>query len=323
MSLCTSTFSIVALDPETGDLGVAVASHYFSVGSVVPWAEATVGALATQANVNVGYGPRGLELLRQGLTPREVLERLLEEDPFDQKDARQLVIIDVQGRVAAYTGAVAPSWCGDQQGAFWSVQGNFLAGSQVLDAMGKAFETSAGELPERLYAALIAGDDAGGDYRGRRSASILVVRKQGGRNINNDRYVYLNVDDHPEPLIELKRLLHLNLYYIQRDRGFKLLKAGGFSQAKIAFEMADKYCAGMFDVQVGLALAQYLSDEKRAAIERLRAANLIGRRSDEQWHVLGQLLPEHACTLRDLQKLARQGDTCGQDADVLKSIFRA
>ena len=184
-----NTFSIVGYDPVNGDWGVAVASRYFSVGAVVPWAEANVGAIATQANVNVGYGPRGLELLRQGLTARQVLDKLLEEDTFPGKDGRQVAIIDGHGNIAAYTGPNAPKWAGDRQGKTWSAQGNILVGPQVPAAMGEAFEATHGELAEKLFAALKAGDDAGGDSRGKQSASMLVVRKGGGRNYNNDRYI--------------------------------------------------------------------------------------------------------------------------------------
>src|SRR6266446_5628608 len=183
-----STFSIVAIDPANGDMGVTVASRYFSVGSVVPWALAGVGAVATQANVNVGYGPRGIDLLRQGLSAPEVLKRLLEEDTFEGKDGRQVAIVDAQGRIAAYTGPNAPHWAGDRQGKTWSAQGNILAGPQVPEAMGRAFDSTPGELAEKLYAALKAGDSVGGDKRGRQSASVLIVCKECGRNTNNDRY---------------------------------------------------------------------------------------------------------------------------------------
>src|ERR1700758_3309581 len=188
-----NTFSIVGYDPVNGDWGVAVASRYFSVGAVVPWAEAGVGAIATQANVNVGYGPRGLELLRQGLSAKEVLARLLAEDRFPPADGRQVAIIDGKGNIATHTGPNAPNWAGDRQGRNWSAQGNILTGPQVPESMGKAFESTDGELAEKLFAALKAGDDAGGDSRGKQSASMIVVRKGGGRNINNDRYIYINV----------------------------------------------------------------------------------------------------------------------------------
>ena len=170
-----NTFSIVAYDPATGDCGVTVASKYFSVGAVVPWAEAGTGCIATQANVNVGYGPRGLELLRQGLAARQVIDKLLADDTFPGKDGRQVAVIDDQGNVAAFTGPNAPKWAGDRQGKTWSAQGNILVGPQVPEAMGRAFEATQGDLAERLFAALKAGDDAGGDSRGKQSASMLVV----------------------------------------------------------------------------------------------------------------------------------------------------
>ena len=206
-----ATFSIVAIDPVTGDLGIAVASRYFAVGAVVPWAEAGVGAIATQAGVNVGYGPRGLELLRQGLTAQQVLEKLMAEDTFPRKDARQVAIVDAKGNIAVFTGDAANAWRGHLKGRTWSAQGNILVGQHVVEAMGRAFDSTNDELAEKLYAALKAGDDAGGDSRGRQSASILVVRKGGGRNTNNDRYVFINVDDHPDPMHELRRLLNLQM----------------------------------------------------------------------------------------------------------------
>lgn len=202
-----ATFSIVAVDPKTGDLGVAVASRYFAVGTVVPWAEAGVGAIATQAGVNVGYGPRGIELLKQGLTAQQVLDKLLAEDTFGSTAGRQVAIVDAKGNIAAKSGG--QDWAGHKVGATWSAQGNILVGPQVVDAMGKAFDSTNDDLAEKLYAALKAGDTAGGDSRGRQSASILVVRKGGGRNTNNDRLVYVNVDDSPDPFSELRRLLNI------------------------------------------------------------------------------------------------------------------
>jgi uncharacterized Ntn-hydrolase superfamily protein len=206
-----ATFSIVAYDPVTGDLGVAVASRYFAVGAVVPWADAGVGAVATQAGVNVGYGPRALELLRQGLTAQQVMDKLFEEDTFPGKDGRQIAIVDAKGNIAVFTGDAANAWRGHVKGKTWSAQGNILVGQHVVEAMGRAFDNTNDELAEKLYAALKAGDDAGGDSRGRQSASILVVRKGGGRNTNNDRYVFVNVDDHPDPMHELRRLMNIQM----------------------------------------------------------------------------------------------------------------
>jgi uncharacterized Ntn-hydrolase superfamily protein len=267
-----STFSIVAIDPANGDLGVAVASRYFSVGSVVPWALAGVGAVATQANVNVGYGPQAIDLLRQGLTAQQVLAKLLADDTFPGKDGRQVAIVDAHGNVATYTGPKAPNWAGDRQGKTWSAQGNILVGPQVPEAMGKAFETTQGELAEKLYAALKAGDDAGGDSRGHQSASMLVVRKQGGRNINNDRYVYVNVDDNPQPFPELRRLLDLNLSYLHEEASDRLLQKGDRKGALAEARTATRYAPARSSTHLTLGLVEYLNGNRDAALKELREA---------------------------------------------------
>lgn len=270
-----STFSIVGIDPANGDLGVAVASRYLAVGAVVPWAMAGVGAIATQANVNAGYGQQAIDLLRQGLTAQQVLARLLAEDTFPNKEARQVAIIDAKGNVAVHTGPGATAWAGDRKGATWSAQGNILAGPQVVEAMGKAFESTRGELAEKLFAALKAGDDAGGDARGRQSASILVVRKQGGRNFNNDRYVFLNVDDHPQPIVELRRLLDLNLAYLHAGASDRLRQNGDRPGALEAARTAARYGPGLSYVRATLGFLEYLSGDKEAALRELRAAQTI------------------------------------------------
>ncbi len=267
-----STFSIVAYDAAAGDWGVAVASRYFSVGSVVPWAEAGVGAVATQANVNVGYGPKGIKLLEQGLSAKEVLKRLLDEDTFEGKDGRQVAIVDAKGTIAAYTGPNAPNWAGDRQGKNWSAQGNILVGPQVPEAMGRAFESTQGELAEKLWAALKAGDDAGGDSRGKQSASILVVRKGGGRNINNDRYVYINVDDAPNPFPELRRLLDINLGLLYQEKVGKLLTANDPKGAREAAMKVARYMPQNPQAQMTLGLLSYVTGDKSAAMDTLRKA---------------------------------------------------
>jgi len=278
-----ATFSIVAYDPVNGDWGVTVASRYFSVGSVVPWAEAGVGAVATQANVNVGYGPRGLELLRQGRAAKEVLDQLLAEDKFEGKDGRQVAIVDGQGRIAAYTGPNAPTWAGDRQGKTWSAQGNILVGPQVVESMGRAFEETHGELAERLFAALKAGDAAGGDARGKQSASMLVVRKQGGRNINNDRYIYINVDDNPQPFPELRRLLDMNLGYLYQDKTFKLLRSGKTQEARDAAAQAAHYFPERTDVHLSLGMLNYAVGDKKAALIAFRAAQTLDKNFRKQF----------------------------------------
>jgi uncharacterized Ntn-hydrolase superfamily protein len=279
-----STFSIVAIDPQTGEMGVAVASRYFSVGSVVPWAMADVGAVATQANVNVGYGQQALDLLRQGLTAPEVLKKMLADDKFEGKDGRQVAIVDAKGNVAAYTGPNAPKWAGDRQGKTWSAQGNILVGAQVPESMGKTFDATQGELAEKLFAALKAGDSAGGDSRGRQSASILVVRKQGGRNINNDRVVYINVDDSPDPFAELRRLLDLNLAYNYGDQTFKGLEAGNMEKAHAAAQKAARYAPNSFGSHMRLAFLNYLVGDKTASLDEFaKARTLEPGRFDKQW----------------------------------------
>ena len=270
-----STFSIVAIDPQNGDLGVAVASRYFSVGSVVPWAMADVGAVATQANVNVGYGQQALDLLRQGMTAQQVLKKLLEDDKFEGKDGRQVAIVDAKGNVATYTGPNAPKWAGDRQGKNWSAQGNILVGPQVPEAMGKAFEETSGELAEKLFAALKAGDAAGGDSRGRQSASMLVVRKVGGRNINNDRYIYINVDDNPDPFKELRRLLDLNLSYNYGDQMYKAFAANDLPKARAAAQKALTYSPSNANTHMQLGFLNYALGDKAVALNEFSQARTL------------------------------------------------
>jgi uncharacterized Ntn-hydrolase superfamily protein len=282
-----ATFSIVAYDPVNADWGVAVASRYFSVGAVVPWAEAGVGAVATQANVNVGYGPRGLELLRQGHTAKEVLQQLLAEDKFEGKDGRQVAIIDGQGGIATYTGPNAPNWAGDRQGKTWSAQGNILVGPQVVESMGRAFEAAPGELAEKMFAALKAGDAAGGDSRGKQSASMLVMRKQGGRNINNDRYIYINVDDNPQPFPELRRLLDLNLGYLYQDKTFKLRSSGKTQEARDAAALAARYFPDRADAQLSLGMLDYAVGDKAGALAAFRAGLVLDKNFRKQFDAAG------------------------------------
>ncbi len=203
-----STFSIVAADPDAGELGVAVASRFFAVGSVVPYARAGVGAVATQANANTTYGERGLELLRSGLSPDEVVAVLTRADAG--RDSRQLGVVAADGRSATFSGPACNAWAGGRRGPSYAVQGNILTGEPVAAAMEKAFLESAGKrLALRLVAALRAGDAAGGDSRGRQSAAVLVVRTKGGFNGYTDRAIDVRVDDSPDPLTEIARLVDL------------------------------------------------------------------------------------------------------------------
>jgi len=191
-----------------------VQSHWFSVGPIVPWAEAGVGAVATQAIVDVGYGPKGIALLKQGLSASQVLKRIYDEDPDPRptdwtKKGRQFAVVDAKGNVAAFTGPQAPEWAGDKQSAHATAQGNILAGPQVVQAMIDAFDKTEGHLSFKLLAALEAGQVAGGDKRGMQSAAMLIVKKNGGVWLNNDTVLRLQVDDSPEPIKELRRLVEL------------------------------------------------------------------------------------------------------------------
>jgi uncharacterized Ntn-hydrolase superfamily protein len=203
-----STFSLVACDLDRGQWGVAVASKFLAVGSVVPWAEPEAGAVATQAYANPRYGPEGLALLRQGLSAEEVVRRLTEAD--DGRDERQLGIVDAAGRGATFTGAACNEWAGGRAGPGFAAQGNILVSGETVDVLAETFEASAGSVAERLLEALAAGDAAGGDSRGRQSAALLVVQRDGGYAGFSDTLVDLRVDDHPAPVDELRRLFGLH-----------------------------------------------------------------------------------------------------------------
>ncbi|MCG9128390.1 DUF1028 domain-containing protein [Candidatus Poribacteria bacterium] len=209
-----STFSIVGYDPTNEDLGIAVQSKFFAVGSVVPWAEAGIGAIATQSWANTTYGPRGLELLKIGLSTQQALNHLIEDDP-DSK-TRQVGLINAQGNVANYTGEECHEWAGAYAGKYYSAQGNLLTGEEVVKEMGLAFEKTDGELADKLVAALVAGQKSGGDKRGQQSAALLVVRQKGGYGGFNDRYIDLRVDDAEKPIQELDRLLKIHKQLIPR-----------------------------------------------------------------------------------------------------------
>jgi uncharacterized Ntn-hydrolase superfamily protein len=198
------TFSIVGVDPNHGDWGVAVASKFPAVGAVVPYARAGVGAVATQAWANVAYGPEGLDLLAQGQSAADVLQGLVQVD--EGRDQRQAGVVDGEGGAATFTGTKCMEWAGGRTGEGFACQGNILTGPEVVEAMAAAFSETDGDLVDRLLAALEAGDAAGGDRRGRQSAALLVVRAGGGYEGRSDRYVDLRVDDHPEPVRELRRV---------------------------------------------------------------------------------------------------------------------
>ncbi|MEO6223351.1 MAG: DUF1028 domain-containing protein [Vicinamibacterales bacterium] len=209
-----ATFSILGFDTESGELGGAVQSRVFSVGNGVLWAEAGVGAAATQAIVDVSYGPQALELLRKGTKPADVLKQILDKDsdpglggrPWP-KGGRQFAVIGPAGETAVHTGPEASEWAGHKQGKLCTAQGNIRAGSAVVEGMVKAFEETKGRLALRLLAALEAGQAAGGDKRGMQSAALLIVKKDGGPWLHNDVVLRLQVDDHEQPISELRRII--------------------------------------------------------------------------------------------------------------------
>jgi uncharacterized Ntn-hydrolase superfamily protein len=207
-----ATFSILGFDPATGEVGGAVQSRVFSVGNGVLWAEAEVGVAATQAIVDVSYGPKALALLRAGMAPAAIVKAIWDSDPDPRpqdwtKEGRQFAVMDAKGNYAAYTGPKATAWAGHKGGKFCTAQGNILAGAAVVDGMVSAFESTEGSLSLKLMAALDAGQAAGGDTRGMQSAAMLIVKKNGGVWLNNDVVLRLQVDDSPKPLEELRRLV--------------------------------------------------------------------------------------------------------------------
>lgn len=210
-----ATFSILGYDPQTGEVGGAVQSRVFSVGNGVLWAEAGAGIVATQAIVDVSYGPKGLALLRAGMTPAAIVKALIDSDPDPgyrgqpwPKAGRQLAVMDAKGSYAAHTGPEASAWAGQKSGTFCTAQGNILAGEGVVAGMVEAFEKTEGHLSLRLMAALDAGQAAGGDTRGMQSAAMLIVKKDGGVWLNNDVVLRLQVDHSPETALkELRRIV--------------------------------------------------------------------------------------------------------------------
>jgi uncharacterized Ntn-hydrolase superfamily protein len=258
------TFSIVAADPKTGEIGVAVASKFLAVGSVVPWAKAGVGAIATQSWANTGFGPDGLQLLAEGKTASETLRALLEND--ENRDWRQVGIVDRYGNAAAHTGKKCHDYAFHHIGEGFTVQGNLLEGHEVLDAMVIAYQYSKGDLADRLLSALIAGDEAGGDKRGRQGAALYVVKDKGSYDGHIDRYVDLRVDDHPTPTWELKRLLGLHRLYLGETDPNRLRKIEGdvlteLTGHLVRFDYLPTAEYAAYDERVKQALEKYCAVE--------------------------------------------------------------
>ena len=257
----------MARDPASGELGVAVQSHWFSVGPIVPWALPGVGAVATQANADLAYGPRALALLADGVDPQDALARLLAADPGAA--GRQVAVIDARGRVAAYTGGSCIPYAGHLTGEAVSCQANIMASERVWPAMLEAYSSAEGPLTVRLLAALDAAEREGGDIRGRQSAAILVV-PAGGEPW--ETVVCLRVEDHPEPLVELRRLVTIHDAYRLADQADELVNGGNHEQAARLYLRASALAPENHELRFWAGLGAAQAGDLDAAVEHVRAA---------------------------------------------------
>jgi uncharacterized Ntn-hydrolase superfamily protein len=285
-----ATFSIVARDSAMGELGVAVASRFFAVGSVVPWAKANIGAVATQSFANTTFGWRGLDLLEKGASPEEALRILLKND--DDPDRRQVGIVSADGQSVTYTGTKCIPWAGGRSGPDYACQGNILAGEAVVMAMEKAFLGTKGTLAERIYAALVAGDSKGGDSRGKQSAALLVVRQKAGYNGYTDRAIDIRVDDHPEPFKELGRLLDYAQMNYAWNEGWTLFSEKKPLEALPHIERAAAIAPLNPELLYDLAVIRLAAGKEKESVEAL-----------EQALTLNPKLKKQAAGDADLQKL--------------------
>jgi uncharacterized Ntn-hydrolase superfamily protein len=267
-----ATFSIVGFDPETGELGVAVQSKFFAVGAVVPWAKAGVGAIATQAFANTTYGPRGLEMLAAGKSAQETLDALVAADDPAQQKKRQAGIVDAKGGVAAYTGEECMAWAGHEKGEHFTAQGNILVDQKTVAAMANAFRTTEGMLGEKLMRALEAGQAAGGDSRGQQSAAILIVKEGGGYAGYDDRWCDLRVDDHAEPIQELRRIFDMWSVDANIRRGYQLVDEKKFEEAFALASATSKLDPENGEVDYHWACWLSRGGETAAAMQHLRVA---------------------------------------------------
>ena len=291
------TYSIVARDPATGEMGVAVQSHYFSVGPVVPWAEAGVGAVATQSLVLVDYGPNGLALMRQGLTAQQALDSLVKADPHNE--GRQVAMVDAKGNVATYSGKNCIPFAGHKGGAQYSCQANLMASDKVWPAMSEAFEKAQGDLAERMMQALEAGQRAGGDIRGMQSAAILIVKGQSTGKPWADKVMDLRVEDDAQPLKELRRLMKLRRAYDLEDRGDNFISEKKPEEALKAYEEASKLAPEVVELNFWAAVSMYSNGREKEALKLFR--EVFSRES--QWADLVPRLAEVGLFPNDPKKI--------------------
>lgn len=287
------TFSIVAFDPATGDLGVAVASKFPNVRGVIPFAKAGVGAVATQSFCNTAYATQGFALLENGATPAQAVEILTANDP--DRASRQLGIVDAQGRSATFTGSGCFDWCGGLIGPNYAAQGNVIQGEQVVQALVATLHATTGTLADRLLAALAAGQAAGGDRRGQQSAALLVVRKNGGYGANNDSYVDISIPDHSQPIAELQRVYALYGLTYFRSKPENLLPIDGILATELQTLLHERGfyknpLNGVFDAATKQALRAFMGWENYD--ERMREDDLMDR------EVLADIRDKHALWLQ-------------------------
>jgi uncharacterized Ntn-hydrolase superfamily protein len=301
------TYSIVARDSASGEMGVAVQSHYFSVGPVVPWAEAGVGAVATQSLVLVDYGPNGLDLMRGGMSATQALDSLLRADANNQ--GRQVAMVDAHGGVAAYTGPKCIAFAGNQGGGQFSCQANLMANADVWPAMAAAFANARGDLGERLLQALEAGEKAGGDIRGRQSAAIVVVKAKASGKPWNDRVYDLRVEDHPQPLVELRRLMRLRRAYSEEDAGDNATVEKKWDEAMRHYEEAMKLAPDVVELQFWSAVTMVMNGRDKEGLALFR--KVFAR--EARWVSLvprlaaAGLFPDDAKTIGEVQAQATKG----------------
>jgi len=292
------TYSIVARDPRTGELGAAVQSHYFSVGPVVPWVEAGVGAVCTQSLVLVDYGPNGLALMRAGLTARQALDSLLKADAHNE--GRQVAMVDARGNVAAYTGPSCIPDAGHQSGEQYSVQANLMANDRIWPAMARAYESTEGDLAERLLAALEAAEKEGGDIRGRQSAAIVVVKAQSSGKPWADRLFDLRVEDSDQPLKELRRLVSLRRAYNLEDAGDNAIAEKRPEEALRYYEQAMQLAPDVVELQFWAAVSMYTNGREAEALPLFR--RVFAR--EARWVPLVARLPKAGMFPDDPKKIA-------------------
>jgi uncharacterized Ntn-hydrolase superfamily protein len=297
------TYSIVARDPQTGEMGVAVQSNWFSVGSLVSWAEAGVGAIATQSFVNVSFGPRGLELLRSGKTAQEVLKELIDAD--EGRDVRQLAIVDAKGNVAAHTGKKCIPAAGHYVGDNFSVEANLMLNDKVWPAMAKAFQESTGPLAERMVTALEAAQSVGGDIRGKQSAAILVVRAQPSGKIWEDRAIDLRIEDHAEPIKEIRRLLKLYRAYEFMNKGDYAVEKNDMKSALEFYGNAEKMFPDNQEMKFWHAVALANNSMVKESLPIFKEVF----KANSNWAILIERLPavgQLTVSKEDLQKILEQ-----------------